>query len=229
MEQFEIGVVGKATDSLLKISAVGRSGGTPLPNFFQVVNALANPMLQAAKQRRISMFNFKKSLITFAGLITLVGAFAALLPLAGRGQGNPNIAPILGPRKFYLTKTVHDGNEVLTACATGYHMASLWEIFEPSDLRYNTELGFTQEDSGSGPPTGGLSGWIRTGHRADNSVGPGHANCQAWTSDNANGLERGTNVSLTSLWDLSNVTHVSPWLAGMDPCNFAFRVWCVQD
>jgi hypothetical protein len=27
-------------------------------------------------------------------------------------------------------------------CAVGYHMASLWEIHEPSNLRYDTALGF---------------------------------------------------------------------------------------
>ncbi len=58
-----------------------------------------------------------------------------------------------GPRKFYLTKTLHTGAQALSACATGYHMASLWEIHDPTNLRYNTELGFTSgSDSGFGPP-----------------------------------------------------------------------------
>ena len=36
-----------------------------------------------------------------------------------------------GPRKFYLTQTTHNGAQALSACAPGYHMASLWEINEP--------------------------------------------------------------------------------------------------
>ena len=37
-----------------------------------------------------------------------------------------------GPRKFYLTKTEHNGAQALSACAPGYHMASLWEIHDPT-------------------------------------------------------------------------------------------------
>ena len=32
-------------------------------------------------------------------------------------------------------------------------MASMWEIHDPSDLRYDTDLGLTLADSGSGPPS----------------------------------------------------------------------------
>ena len=56
-------------------------------------------------------------------------------------------------RKFYLTQTGFTGSQALTACANGYHMASLWEILDPSNLRYNTTLGFTTQDSGFGPPS----------------------------------------------------------------------------
>src|SRR5262245_49264077 len=30
------------------------------------------------------------------------------------------------PRLFYLTKETHQGNTALSACAQGFHMASLW-------------------------------------------------------------------------------------------------------
>ena len=59
-----------------------------------------------------------------------------------------------GPRQFCLTKTGFNGSQALTACAAGYHMASLWEIFDTTVLRYNTALGLTKPDSGSGPPVG---------------------------------------------------------------------------
>lgn len=59
------------------------------------------------------MYSFKKSLIALVGLLVLIGVLAALMPLVSRGQGQ---APF-GQRKFYLTRTTHDGNEVLTACA----------------------------------------------------------------------------------------------------------------
>ncbi len=58
-----------------------------------------------------------------------------------------------GARQFYLTRNRFQGDEALTACAPGYHMASLWEIHDVTYLRYNTALGSTQADSGLGPPS----------------------------------------------------------------------------
>jgi hypothetical protein len=65
------------------------------------------------------------------------------------------------PRKYYMTRDRYDGAHALTACAAGYHMASLWEIHETSNLRYDTELGLTRGDSGCGPPNS-FSGWSGT-------------------------------------------------------------------
>jgi hypothetical protein len=111
------------------------------------------------------VYSFKKSLIALAGLLVLFGAIAALTPLAGRGQGQTKQQQ-RWPRKFYLTQDGYDGSQALSACAQGYHMASLWEILDPSNLSYDTSLGATVADSGSGPPNG--SGWIRTGFIASN-------------------------------------------------------------
>lgn len=79
------------------------------------------------------MFNFKRSLIALFGVLVLVGALATMMPLVSRGQGgNPFDRD---PRKaYYLTQTTHNGGQARSACAAGYHMASLWEIldtFEP--------------------------------------------------------------------------------------------------
>ena len=85
------------------------------------------------------MFSFKKSLLGLVGLLVIVGALATLMPLVSRGQGgNPFDRDTR--KSFYLTKTSHNGSQVLTACAEGYHMASLWEIFDTSNLRYDTAL-----------------------------------------------------------------------------------------
>ena len=57
------------------------------------------------------------------------------------------------PRNFYLTKTTtHNGDTPLSACDTGYHMAALWEIHDPTNLRYDTGHGLTAADSGFGAP-----------------------------------------------------------------------------
>src|SRR5437899_259888 len=104
------------------------------------------------------MFSRKKLFIAVTGLVSF-GLLATLAPLVSLGQNTP----IDTRRSFYLTKATHKGFAGETACALGYHMASLWEIHEPSNLSYNTTLGLTGKDTGQGPPSG-LSGWIRTGY-----------------------------------------------------------------
>jgi len=70
--------------------------------------------------------------------------------------GNPLPADAGGfkGRKCYLTQNLKNGSQALTACVEKFHMASLWEIFNTSNLGYDTSRGFTQVDSGSGPPAG---------------------------------------------------------------------------
>lgn len=175
------------------------------------------------------MYNFKKSLVALAGLLVLGCAIAALTPLASRGQGKQQ----RGLRKFYLTQTNHDGSQALSACAAGYHMASLWEILDPSNLSYDTSLGTTTADSGSGPPNG--AGWIRTGFiasnggtAADGTIIAGSANCQAWTS--ASSEAYGTTALVPIYGDSEiDVTIISPWVARTISCDAKPRVWCVQD
>ncbi len=168
------------------------------------------------------MYSFKNSLAALAGLLVLVAVFAALTPLVSQGQGgNP-----LTRRSFYLTQTEHNGSQALSACASGYHMASLWEIFDTSNLKYNTQLGFTREDSGFGPPANSF-GWIRTGGPPDNgSLPPGVGNCDAWT--NASGTASGTDVALDNFWS-DAARAISPWIAFTSTCDSSRRVWCVQD
>jgi hypothetical protein len=135
-----------------------------------------------------------------------------------------------GPRMFYLTKNEYTGSQAaLTTCAAGYHMASLWEIFDPTNLRYNTDLGFNWtdrsliSDMGFGPPSG-LPGWIRTGQPSLSSF---FNNCNAWTTDSGNG----TVILLNSDWGGKSgvpVT-VAPWVSLVAGCSIPVRVWCVQD
>lgn len=172
------------------------------------------------------MKRLKNSLVAFTALVTLFGSIVTFIPIVAHGQErSQNAPPHRGLPKFYLTNTGHNGRQALSACAAGYHMASLWEIFDPSNLRYDTELGSTLEDSGSGPPN--FVGWIRTASVGNsNSSHPGLANCQAWTSDSI--TDRGTAVSLDGFWD-SAATSVSPWRAATSQCSVTLQVWCVQD
>jgi hypothetical protein len=165
------------------------------------------------------MFSFKRSLIAFVGLLVLVGT-----PLVSRGQGNKNPFNRDPRRSFYLTQTTHTGSQALTACAEGYHMASLWEILDPSNLHYNSELGYTTTDSGSGPPV--ENGYARTGRFALNQGGNGAVNCDAWTSNSGQGsLFRLAFIEST----LDEVSPISPWIVLQATCSTPIRVWCMQD
>jgi hypothetical protein len=129
------------------------------------------------------------------------------------------------PRKYYLTTTPQNGAAADTACAAGYHFASLWEIFDTTQLRYNTTLGYTSADSGQGPPTD-VDGWVRTGYASDGSATIGRANCLMWGT--ANGGSSGTFVALSQFWDLA-AQRVSPWTGITGTCDFPRRSWCVED
>ena len=84
-------------------------------------------------------------------VIVVLAAVSLLTHNVGNAQGTvfTSTAPIRG---YYLTKGTITGSKVLTACASGYHFASIWEILNTSDLHYNTTLGRTNANSGNGPP-----------------------------------------------------------------------------
>jgi hypothetical protein len=124
----------------------------------------------------------------------------------------------LAPRKYYLTKGTFDGTAALTACANGFHMASMWEIHDTSNLRYESQLGFLDDDSGSGPPAN-REGWVRTGTSADDSGAAG-VNCNVWTTTGGEGT--------VAMLDWRETT-TYPWASRDDGCNQGNRVWCVQN
>ncbi len=133
-----------------------------------------------------------------------------------------------GARRYYLTPERFPADQVITACDEGYHMASLWEIFNTAALEYDVLRGYQRADSGQGPPSfpnPGLDavGWIRTG----GSVASFN-NCLAWTTTDP--ASSGWSASLGSDWD-SEFQHVrvSPWFGFQYACNLSLAVWCVED
>ena len=139
-----------------------------------------------------------------------------------------------GQRGFYLSTSAVYGSDADAHCADGYHFASMWEIADPSNLRYNASLGTTSSDSGAGPPTRHIAvpspvparGWVRTGYGSSTSGWAGRGNCAVWSSDD--GADYGTVVNLVSDWT-GVEEDVGPWNAEFVTCDSAFRVWCVQD
>lgn len=133
-------------------------------------------------------------------------------------------------RQFYLSGSGNSGAQALNACASGYHTASLWEIIDPSNLKYDTSRGTTLADSGSGPPAMPVGGWVRTGHESRTSNLAGQANCAAWTS--ASGTDYGTYLALPYDWTQAGGggwANFNIWYAGTSTCDYSARVWCVED
>jgi len=131
-------------------------------------------------------------------------------------------------RHFYLTQTNVAGSQVLTACAAGFHTASVWEILNPSNLTYDITLGLTQADSGSGPPI--AKGWVRTGANAITQTGNTWtdelpSNCTAWTSSDP--MDIGAVVTLVWYW--GNGTQMAPWRQTYSACSQLMPVWCLEN
>ncbi len=168
--------------------------------------------------------------------IVVLAAVSLLNRNVGNAQGTvfTSTAPIRG---YYLTKSTITGSKVLTACASGYHFASIWEILNTSDLHYNTALGRTNANSGNGAPAATShstfadfpSGWIRTG-------GANDPNCINWTSSNrVDGGSAGT-LTLSSGPPPSWLMAVGGGSGTPYSCDGTFSgtpvsigVWCVQN
>jgi hypothetical protein len=154
--------------------------------------------------------------LVFAGiLLTGVGCKG---PQGAQGPPGP-AGPPGAIRTYYLTKTGFNGQQAATACASGYHMASLWEIFQTAALQYNTTLGRASDDSGAGPPSN-IVGWIRTGNPSSNSN-----NCSAWTSS----AHADTGAALALLFQEGSSQNFAPWFESAIPaCDTSQSVWCVS-
>ena len=130
-----------------------------------------------------------------------------------------------GPKKYFLTLELVIARNAPDACGKGYHMASLWEIFDPTLLKYDTKRGQASDDSASGPPAG-PSGWIRTGAGSSSSSTPGTGNCNGWLS--LVPLDYGTSAALDTDWGGGSIA-ASPWTAFTFPCDTLLPVWCRQN
>jgi hypothetical protein len=150
-----------------------------------------------------------------------VAALAAALGLATFASA-PATA---GAKKYFLTVDGFPGNAALDACGKGYHMATLWEIYDVTQLKYDAKRGQVREDSGSGPAAE-LGGWVRTGGVGSTANNVGVANCDAWTSNLV--TDYGSAVELDGNWDTPAVNS-SPWNPFTSTCDSTIPVWCKQN
>lgn len=124
-------------------------------------------------------------------------------------------------RRYYATTTLYQGDQAANPgnCESGFHFASFAELIEASSLQYETALGRTANDSGSGPP--GINGWVRSG-----TVNLSARNCSGWTSSDSG--DDGTFLGYSPS-EISVLSRESPWTRGLSGCAFGFPIWCVED
>jgi hypothetical protein len=168
--------------------------------------------------------------IVLALLLLLLSASAAWMEentaLSPSGAGLSLALSSYG-RRFYLTTSQADGASALAACDAGYHMASIWEIADVSNLVYDTGRGCSGADAGTGPPTY-VMGWARTGYSTANGTNmPGMGNCQAWTSKS--GTDYGSIATLSANWTGDVKIDGTAWEPRTMLCDMPRRVWCVQN
>lgn len=163
-------------------------------------------------------------------LVALVGLVVVLTSFDSRAQEKR--CDCDSRKQYYLSTDRVTGGEVGRVCRRGFHMASLWEILDTSNLKYATQLGVHILDQGSGPPSGS-GGWIRTGWTTtsgslEGSDVPGQAHCFLWTSSSDS--YSGTIVWLTNDWTKNwKSRSIEPWQAGAVSCDNKENVWCAED
>lgn len=201
----------------------GRAEFTPE----QMVHAANFTQIAASGDGKVIVRRSKR----FSGMTT--GCLLLLLAVGGCSLGRVPGVSGDGARRFYLTKSLVPGDQAAGACASGFHMGSRFELTDPSLLAYDTVLGLTTEDSGSGPPSAaavygapGPLGWVRTGgssQYSDPGGTPGSAftNCSAWST--------ASHDAFGTIAFLGDHFGAPLWDGGSRRCDQTFHVWCVEN
>jgi hypothetical protein len=139
-------------------------------------------------------------------------------------------------KRYFVTMNSYSATSATSACGTGYHMANLFEISQPSSLlyAYDDARAWSFSEIGQGPPSG-VHGWIKSGYSyPSTSSTPGYGNCNNWGSfDDAH---RGTVARLPH--DFSDpapsgagwaLVWGTPWGTITKGCDESHPVWCVED
>ena len=163
-------------------------------------------------------------LLAFCFVAYLAWGETGISSADGQASGAMWASASSGMRQFYLSQSSHNAVGADAACEPGYHMASMWEVLDPSNLRYNPDLGQSYLDTGEGPPAD-TGGWIRTGGSSSGLI-PGYANCDGYSS--AAPGDNGTVVWLDTSWDQTQAS-IHVWEASTWSCAAVAPVWCVED
>ena len=206
-------------------AARAKAGSPPDANSIQARKQASRPEPAATAIPVAPQLNCPDGLLATTNGECITADSVGVAPLST--AGDIGIAAIGGDvRHFYVSSASYFANAAPGACASRYHMASLWEILNVSNLTYdiNQPGAKTQDDSGFGPPSG-WNGWVRTGYGSDTSNTAGTGNCNNWST--TSGAAWGTNVKLSNSWETAP-GHVSAWDATSFSCSSVGPVWCAK-
>jgi len=135
---------------------------------------------------------------------------------------------------YYLTTTGFTGDEAITACDSGYHMASLSEIQDPSNVQYapGHKLVYAYSDQVLSNQFPDHTGWVRT--KADPLTGYAF-NCDVWRpiSDQQSGtmMTRRSLLGENNGHSLYEESDPAAWWQSTRTASCAQPkfVWCVED
>ena len=135
-------------------------------------------------------------------------------------------------KMYYLTVTSFTGGDAITACDSRFHMASLSEIQDPSNLQYAigsiTRVRSPTSNRRIEPLTK-PQGWIRTGEVPFWGYPD---NCDFWmsSSDRQNGTTMTRYSSHGSVRPKPSATGpITSWHKTLTSCALPEHVWCIED
>ena len=156
------------------------------------------------------------------------------IQMAGRARPatvNPGVP--VKPQMYYLTMNSVDGGDAVTACDSGFHMASISEIQVPSNLQYASRSttaydSLVDDSQDSGPPLSRM-GWVRSGvyppsgfvYDCDDHLA---------TRDHQSGTTFTLYALLLNLATAQPASHQNTWWhVAQHECSQPEPVWCVED
>ena len=131
-----------------------------------------------------------------------------------------------------ITVASFTGGDAITACDSGFHMASISEIQDPSNLQYanRSTAAYDSLVDGQrlGPPSDRM-GWVRTGSFLPAGV-PDYCDFSMSSFEQ----QTGTTMSRRTLWDhpsteLQASAAPSWWYTTQESSSQPESVWCVEN
>jgi hypothetical protein len=172
-------------------------------------------------------------------LSAISGAASALQASANATNGAVSTLHTTGndvdpPKRkiYYLTATSFTGGGAITACDSGFHMASLSEIRDPSNLQYaivSIPAYEARRSTVESTHKRNDFGWIRTGEAP---LWGYPDNCGFWmsSSDRQSGSTMARYSSRGSVRPEPSATDpITSWHKTLTSCALPEHVWCMED